>query len=283
MTLRYQHHRDPQEGLRVRLRELAASRVRYGYRRLTVLLKREGWPVNAKRIYRLYTEEGLMVRTTQRKKRAQRQRVPQGSAVRRNQKWSMDFVAQRLADGRWMRVLTVVDQFTRECLALFADASLNGEKVAVVLDRIVADRGAPQSITVDNGTEFASKAVDLWAYQNAVHLDFIRPGRPVENGYIESFNGRLRDECLNVEVFFSVADARHKLALWRQDYNHHRPHSSLADRTPAEFAATTSGGNDADCVRLENASRFPHSHRTTTTGNEVRTNQSSSLLLETVT
>jgi putative transposase len=283
MTLRYQHRRDPQEGLRVRLRELAASRVRYGYRRLTVLLKREGWPVNAKRIYRLYTEEGLMVRTTQRRKRAQRQRVPQGSAVRRNQKWSMDFVAQRLADGRWMRVLTVVDQFTRECLALFADASLNGEKVAVVLDRIVADRGAPQSITVDNGTEFASKAVDLWAYQNAVHLDFIRPGRPVENGYIESFNGRLRDECLNVEVFFSVADARHKLALWRQDYNHHRPHSSLADRTPAEFAATTSGGNDADCVRLENASRFPHSHRATTTGNEVRTNQSSNQLLETVT
>ena len=283
MTLRYQHHRDPQEGLRVRLRELAASRVRYGYRRLTVLLKREGWPVNAKRIYRLYTEEGLIVRTTQREKRAQRQRVPQGSAVRRNQKWSMDFVAQRLADGRWMRVLTVVDQFTRECLALFADASLNGEKVVVVLDRIVAERGAPQSITVDNGTEFASKAVDLWAYQNAVYLDFIRPGRPVENGYIESFNGRLRDEYLNVEVFFSVADARHKLAWWRQDYNHHRPHSSLADRTPAEFAATTGGGNDADCIRLENASRFPHSHRTTTTGNEVKTSQSSSLLLETVT
>ena len=219
MTLRYQHHRDSQEGLRVRLRELAASRVRYGYRRLTVLLKREGWPVNAKRIYRLYTEEGLIVRTTQRKKRAQRQRVPQGSAVRRNQKWSMDFVAQRLPDGRWMRVLTIVDQFTRECLALFADVSLNGEKVAVVLDRIVADRGTPQSITVDNGTEFASKAVDLWAYQNAVHLNFIRPGRPVENGYIESFNGRLRDEFLNVEVFFSVADARHKLELWRQDYN----------------------------------------------------------------
>jgi putative transposase len=284
MTLRYQHHRDPQEGLRVRLRELAASRVRYGYRRLTVLLKREGWPVNAKRIYRLYTEEGLIVRTTQRKKRAQRQRVPQGSAVRRNQKWSMDFVAQRLADGRWMRVLTVVDQFTRECLALFANASLNGEKVAVVLDRIVAERGAPQSITVDNGTEFASKAVDLWAYQNAVYLDFIRPGRPVENGYIESFNGRLRDECLNVEVFFSVAEARHKLALWRQDYNYHRPHSSLADRTPAEFAATTSGGNDAD---LENATRFPHSHRTTTTGNKpgnkLRTDPSSSLLLETIT
>jgi putative transposase len=270
MTLRYQHHRDPQEGLRVRLRELAASRVRYGYRRLTVLLKREGWAVNAKRIYRLYSEEGLIVRTSKRKERAQRQRISQGSAIRRNQKWSMDFVAQRLADGRWIRVLTVVDQFTRECLALFADVSLSGEKVAAVLDEIIADRGAPQSITVDNGTEFASKAVDLWAYRNAVYLDFIRPGRPVENGYIESFNGRLRDECPNVEVFFSLADARHRLALWRQDYNHHRPHSSLADRTPAEFAATTSGGNDAACVRLENASRFPHSHRTTTTGNEEK-------------
>lgn len=152
-----------------------------------------------------------------------------------------------------------------------------------MLDKVVAERGAPQSITVDNGTEFASKAVDLWAYRNAVYLDFIRPGRPVENGYIESFNGRLRDECLNVEVFFSLADARHKLALWHQDYNHHRPHSSLADRTPAEFAATMSGGNDADCVRVENASRFPHFHRTTTTGDVVQTDQSSNQLLETVT
>jgi putative transposase len=163
MSLRYQHRRDPQEALRMRLRDLAASRVRYGYRRLTVLLKREGWKVNAKRIYRLYTEEGLIVRTKRRKQRVQRQRVAQGSAVRPNQKWSMDFVAQRLADGRWIRVLTVVDQFTRECLALFADVSLSGEKVAMALDKIVADRGAPESITVDNGTEFASKAVDLWA------------------------------------------------------------------------------------------------------------------------
>ena len=181
----------------------------------------------------------------------------------------MDFVAQRLADGRWIRVLTVVDQFTRECLVLFADVSLSGEKVAVVLDKIVAERGAPQSITVDNGTEFASKAVDLWAYQNAVHLDFIRPGRPVENGYIESFNGRLRDECLNVEVFFNLADARHKLAcgvmttttIVRTRHWPIEPRQSL--RRPSAVEMT------ADCVRLENASRFPHSHRTTTTGNKV--------------
>jgi putative transposase len=144
-------------------------------------------------------------------------------------------VAQRLPNGRWIRVLTVVDQFTRECLTLHADTALSGEKVAMALSKIVGIRGAPQSITVDNGTEFSSKAMDLWAYSNGVH--FIRPGRPVENSYIESFNGRLRDECLNMEVFFTLADARHKLALWRHDYNHHRPHSALADRTPAEFAA----------------------------------------------
>jgi putative transposase len=237
-TLRYQHHRDRQEALRVRLRELAGSRVRYGYRRLTILLRREGWQVNAKRIYRLYTEEGLIVRTKRRKERAQRQRVAQGLAVRPNGRWSMDFVAQRLADGRWIRVLTVVDQFTRECLCLHADTALSGEKVAAALDGIVAERGAPRSITVDNGTEFASRAIDLWAYANGVHLDFIRPGRPVENGYIESFNGKLRDECLNVEVFFTLSDAREKLARWRQDYNQHRPHSALDDRTPAEFASS---------------------------------------------
>jgi putative transposase len=283
MTLRYEHHRDPQEALRVRLRELAGSRVRYGYRRLTVLLKREGWAVNAKRIYRLYTEEGLMVRTQKRKQRAQRQRIAQGLATRPHQRWSMDFVAQRLADGRWIRVLTMVDQFTRECLTLFADTALNGEKVAAQLDRIVIRRGTPQSITVDNGSEFASKAMDHWAYKNGVHLDFIRPGRPVENGYIESFNGKLRDECLNVEVFFTLADARQKLDGWRHDYNHYRPHSALADRTPAEFAAACSGGNDADCVRLENASRFPHSHRPTAATNYTKTDLCSGLLLETIT
>lgn len=200
-TLRYEHHRDPQAALRVRMRELTGSRVRYGYRRLTVLLKRERWEVNAKRIYRIYTEEELIVRTQKRKQRAQRQRLPLGSYVRPNHKWSMDFVAQRLPDGRWARILAVVDQYTRECLTLFADTALSGDKVAMALDQVVAERGRPRSITVDNGTEFASKAMDLWAYRSEVHLDFIRPGKPVENGYIESFNGKLLDECLNVEVF----------------------------------------------------------------------------------
>ena len=283
MTLRYEHHRDPQEALRVRLRELAGSRVRYGYRRLTVLLQREGWEVNAKRIYRLYTEEGLIVRTQKRRERAQRQRIPQGQAVRPNQKWSMDFVAQRLPDGRWIRVLTVVDQFTRECLALFADNALSGEKVATALDKIVLLRGTPASITVDNGSEFASKAMDLWAYKNGVHLDFIRPGKPVENGYIESFNGKLRDECLNVEVFFTLADARRKLHLWRSDYNHHRPHSALADRTPAEFAACCSRGKDGDETALEDAARLPLSHRTATAGSVWKNNSPSTVLLEALT
>jgi transposase InsO family protein len=149
-------------------------------------------------------------------------------------------------------------------------------------DLPAALRGAPTSVTVDNGTEFTSKALDFWAYKNGVHLDFIRPGKPVENGYIESFNGKLRDECLNVEVFFTLTDARRKLHLWRRDYNHHRPHSSLADRTPAEFAATCSGGKDGDTTALENAPRFPLSLRTTT-GITFEDNKSSRLLLETLT
>jgi putative transposase len=283
MTLRYEHHRDPQEALRIRLRELAGSRVRYGYRRLTVLLKREGWEVNAKRIYRLYIEEGLIVRTKKRKERAQRQRVAQGSALRPDQKWSMDFVAQRLPDGRWIRVLTVIDQFTRECVTLLADNTLSGEKVATALDKALLQRSAPESITVDNGTEFTSKALDLWAYKNGIHLDFIRPGRPVENGYIESFNGRLRDECLNVEVFFNLADARRKLYLWRRDYNHNRPHSALDDRTPAEFAATCRRGQDGDKAALEDASRLPLFHRAAAVGMIEQNNSRSTLLLEALT
>jgi putative transposase len=242
-TLRYQCRRDPQTALRMRLRELAASRVRFGYRRLTVLLRREGWAVNAKRIYRLYREDGLTVRTKVRRKIARRQRMPLLRATRPNQRWAMDFVSERLLDGRSFRVLTVVDQFTRECLLLLADSSLTGHKVALALSQVIAEREAPESITVDNGTEFASKAMDAWAYQYRVQLDFIRPGRPVENGYIESFNGRLRDECLNVEVFFTLADVREKLELWREDYNQVRPHSALDDASPRAFAANWKRGS----------------------------------------
>jgi putative transposase len=200
------------------------------------MLQREGWRVNAKRVYRLYRAEALQVRTAKRAKRAVQARVPLPGAARPNQRWSMDFVSDRFADGRWFRILTVVDQYTRECLCLYADRSQTGEKVVEQMKHLVALRGAPESITTDNGSEFAGRAMETWAYQAGVKLDFIRPGSPVENGFVESFNGRLRDECLNGEVFFNLTDAREKLERWRRDYNHNRPHSSLADRTPAEFA-----------------------------------------------
>jgi putative transposase len=236
-TNRYQSRRDPQNELRMRLRELAGSRTRYGYRRLTVLLRREGWKVNAKRVYRLYRAEQLQVRTKKRAKRAAQARVELPGATRPNQRWSMDFVSDRLADGRWFRVLTVVDQYTRECLCAFPDRSQTGEKVVEQMKRLVVLRGAPESITTDNGSEFAGRAMEAWAYQAGVKMDFIRPGRPVQNGFIESFNGRLRDECLNGEIFFNLVDAREKIERWRSDYNQNRPHSSLADRTPAEFVS----------------------------------------------
>lgn len=219
------------------MRELAATHVRYGYRRLTVLLRREGWRVNAKRVYRLYDEENLKVRSVERKKIARRQRVPQGQAAKPDDCWSADFVSDKLVDGRPIRVLTVVDQFTRECIWLEVDRAMNGPKVVAALNQAIAERGArPRSLTLDNGSEFAGRAMELWAIESGVQLCFIRPGRPVENGFIESFNGRLRDECLNVEWLVSLADARQKLALWRHHYNQQRPHSSLDDRTPAAFA-----------------------------------------------
>jgi putative transposase len=232
----------------MRLRDLAGSRVRYGYRRLTVLLRREGWVVNAKRVYRLYREEGLQVRTAKRAKRAAHTRIPLAAPLRANQRWSMDFVSDRFSDGKWFRILTVVDQYTRECLCIYADRSQTGEKVVEQMKRLVKRRGAPESITTDNGSEFAGQAMDAWAHQAGVKLDFIRPGRPVQNGYIESFNGRLRDECLNGEIFFGLTDAREKLERWRQDYNQKRPHTALADRTPAEFAEALDGRSFAHPV-----------------------------------
>lgn len=236
-SCRYRSKRSQQEELRQRLKELAATHVRYGYRRLTVLLRREGWKVNAKRVYRLYREEGLIVRTKQRKKIARRQRVPQPLAVQPNQCWSMDFVSDKLADGRAFRILTVVDQFTRECIWLEADRSMTGARVAKALTQAAAERnGFPKSITCDNGSEFGSRIVEAWAMEHDVRLCFIRPGRPVENGFAESFNGRLRDECLNVNWFSSLGDAHRKLATWRRHYNEQRPHSALEDRAPASFA-----------------------------------------------
>lgn len=233
---RYVSHMDPQSALRMRLKDLAATRVRFGYRRLTVLLRREGWAVNAKRVYRIYKQEGLMIRTKLRMKIARRRPVIVDLATGPNQRWCMDFVHERLEDGRKFRILTIEDKFTRECIALYAKPRLQGADVAETLDRVFLNRDKPFSITVDNGSEFAGKVMDAWSHLHQVQLAFIRPGKPTENGYIESFKGRLRDECLNVEIFRSMDEVKGKLAAWRQDYNQRRPHSALGDLTPVEFA-----------------------------------------------
>jgi putative transposase len=237
-TVRYRSRKGSQEALMRRLKELAAVHVRFGYRRLTVLLRREGWKVNAKRVYRIYAAEGMQVRTKVRKKIARRQRLPAPPASEPNQCWAMDFVSDPLGDGTSFRILAVVDLFTRECVTLLADRPLSGAKVAAELSRVCAERGVlPASITSDNGSEFTGRAMEAWAMEHGVRLDFIRPGRPTENGFAESFNGRLRDECLRVSWFPTLAEARRRLAAWRAHYNRQRPHSSLHDQTPAEFAA----------------------------------------------
>lgn len=235
-TMRYEHRRSGDEELRERLRELAAERRRFGYRRLHVMLRREGQMVNHKRIYRLYREEGLTVRKRRHKRVSRAERVPLQAPSDPNQLWSLDFVQDALWWGRKIRLLTVEDTYTREALAIEVDTSLSGARVARVLDRLVAERGAqPDEIVLDNGPELTSKALDQWAYENGVRLHFIDPGKPQQNGFIESFNGRFRDECLNEHWFLSLADARRTVEEWRIDYNQNRPHSSLGNLTPEEF------------------------------------------------
>jgi putative transposase len=223
--------------IRDRLRELAEQRHRFGAPRLHILLRREGHLINHKRTERLYREEGLSLRLKKRKKRQSHLRIMLDQPERINQHWSMDFVSDNLFNGRRFRVLTVVDNFSRECPVMEADHSLTGQRVARVLDRIALVRGLPQIITVDNGPEFISKALDLWAVENKVRLRFIAPGKPVQNAFIESFNGRLRDECLNEHIFVNLHNAQQIIESWRQDYNTNRPHSSLNDMTPEEFSA----------------------------------------------
>jgi putative transposase len=201
------------------------------------MLRREGWRINRKRVHRLYREEGLAVRLARRRKRASHLRVVPPSPSQRNERWSMDFVMDTLLDGRRFRALTVVDNWSRHSPLIEVDFTLTGTKVVTALARVVKQQGYPRMITVDNGSEFASKTLDAWAYAHGVKLDFIRPGKPVENAVIESFNGRFRDECLNANVFISLHDARQKIEAWRIDYNEHRPHGSLGDLTPREFVA----------------------------------------------
>jgi len=219
-----------------RLVELAADKRRYGYRRLHVLLRREGLPINRKRTYRLYRDAGLAVRRRKRKRIGPVERRPLPKPLAPNVSWSMDFVADGLANGRRLRCLTIVDDCTRESLAIEVDTSLPGQRVAAVLDRLAESRGLPESITVDHGPEFESQVLDAWAYQRGVRLAFIRPGKPNENAYVESFNGRLRDECLNEHWFLTLVHAQTAIEAWRVEYNTERPHSALGYLTPEQFA-----------------------------------------------
>lgn len=225
-----------QSALRLRIREIAMDRPRFGYLRVLVMLKREGWEIGKQRVYRLYRLEGLQLRMkVKRRKRISLQRGRPVPATGPNQNWSMDFVHDQMLDGRAFRVLTVIDQWSRESVTLEANFRLTGRCVGKALDEAALQRGWSKAITVDNGTEFTSKALDEWAWRRGVKLDYTRPGKPTDNGLIESFNGRLRDEFLNVNEFITMQDAREKLKAWQHDYNHHRPHGSLGHLTPSEF------------------------------------------------
>jgi putative transposase len=234
-THRHKSVADPQLPLRLRLRELAAVRVAYGYCRLHVLLRREGWQINYKRVYRLYRTEGLVMRKkTPRRRVACVKREIRPAALMRNECWSMDFVSDQLYDDRRLRVLVVMENYTRECLALVASARIRGIDVVTTLERITREHGFPKRIQVDNGPEFISKDFDHWAYWNKVELDFSRPGRPSDNALVEAFNSRFRQECLNQHWFLSLNDARMKLSAWQHEYNTERPHSALGYLSPSE-------------------------------------------------
>jgi putative transposase len=222
--------------IRERLRVLAGERPRWGYRRLHVLLKREVGVMNHKRVYRLYRAEGVLMRRRKRKRVAVPARTVQERTWKRGEAWSMDFMQDVLVDGRRFRTLNILDLVTRECLAIEVDTSLPGQRVTRVLDQLVATYGAPKQITVDNGPEFAGRVLDAWAYAHSVALDFIEPGKPTQNAHIESFNGRFRDECLDLHWFGSLTHARVIIHAWKEDYNTQRPHSALQQRTPAVFA-----------------------------------------------
>jgi putative transposase len=238
MTMRYRTTRANDASLRQRMKAIAHERRRFGYRRIHVLLKREGYVINHKKLFRLYREEKLAVRRRGGRKRAIGSRAPMLVPMVPNERWSLDFVSDQLTDGRRFRILTVVDDCTRECLALVADTSLSGLRVARELDQLIIERGKPKMVVSDNGSELTSNAILAWADQACVDWHYIAPGKPMQNAFIESFNGRLRDELLNETLFTSMAQARFVLGCWRADYNGSRPHSQLGWRTPAEFAVT---------------------------------------------
>lgn len=242
-TWRYTRHGRVDNGtLLARLQAHAAVRPRWGYRRLHTLVAREGLVANRKRVYRVYREAGLQVRRRRRKRLTRGERVPLPRPTAVRQRWSMDFMVDTLADGRGFRTLNVVDDFSHECVAIDVDRSLPGARVVRVLERLAETIGLPQVLVCDNGPEFAGRTLDAWAYQRGVELRFIRPGKPIENAYVESFNGKFRDECLNEHWFVSIAEAQQVIEAWRVDYNTVRPHRSLGQQTPAAYAAAACAG-----------------------------------------
>jgi len=236
-TLRYAPRDDTNASLRERLKELAGQHRRHGYRMLHNRLLQEGWAINIKRTYRLYKAEGLMVRKRRSKKLPVPERQCLAKPTRPNEVWSMDFLFDELADGRRVKTLTVVDDCSKESVQIAADTSMPAQYVTRILDQVKADRGLPKVIRTDNGPEFSGRVMQTWAANNDVELRFIQPGKPVQNAYIESFNSRLRDECLSQHWFASLSHMRSVIDNWRNDYNHHRPHSSLGYMPPAKFAA----------------------------------------------
>ncbi|TAU72010.1 IS3 family transposase [Rhizobium ruizarguesonis] len=246
-TIRYRSNRPPEVDLRAKLRDLANERRRFGYRRLFILLRRDGEPSGVNRIYRLYREEGLSVRKRKARRRAVGTRAPILVEAKANARWSLDFVHDQFACGRRFRVLNVVDDVTRECLAAIPDTSISGRRVARELTALIERRGKPDMIVSDNGTELTSNAILAWSKDHKVEWHYIAPGKPMQNGYVESFNGRMRDELLNESLFFGLDHARSAIAEWAEDYNHFRPHSSLGYQTPADYAGTiaATGSNAA--------------------------------------
>ena len=235
-SIRYRSTRDPQDAMRERMREWAALKPRWGYRFLHNMLRREGWKVNRKRVQRLYRLEGLTVKRRGKRKRAQWPRPVRTSPAHANQRWSMDFVSDTLSNGRRFRCLNVIDEFTRECLAIEVAHSLPALRVIEVLERLRTTRGLPAVIVTDNGSEFTSRAFDAWAYARGIKIDYIQPGKPIQNCFVESFNGTFRDDCLNAHWFVSLERAKLTIEGWRREYNQIRPHSSLKGLTPVEYA-----------------------------------------------
>jgi transposase InsO family protein len=257
--VRYRSRRPPDTELRGRLRDLANQRRRFGYRRLFILLRREGEPSGINRIYRLYREEGLMVRKRKGRRKAIGTRAPILVEARPNTRWSLDFVHDQLACGRRFRILNIVDDVTRECLAAVPDTSISGSRAARELTALIEQRGKPSMIVSDHGTEFTSNAILGWSKDHGIEWHYIAPGKPMQNGYVESFNGRMRDELLNETLFVDLQHARQVIGAWVDDYNTARPHSSLAYKTPAAYADHLTATGQRAALR-DGSARCPVAH-----------------------